>query len=109
MKAFMDKDFLLETVTAKHLYHDYAAGMPLVDYHCHISPRRFMRTGGLTTFERKGGWIDFDTGTVAYGESLDEASERLLDFILAAANGQKTCAELRGTREISIFKDGVVL
>ena len=39
MKEFMDKDFLLETVTARHLYHDYAASMPLVDYHCHISPR----------------------------------------------------------------------
>lgn len=39
MKEFMDRDFLLETETAKHLYHDYAAGMPLVDYHCHISPR----------------------------------------------------------------------
>ena len=39
MKAFMDKDFLLETETAKHLYHDYAAAMPLADYHCHISPR----------------------------------------------------------------------
>ncbi len=39
MKEFMDKDFLLETATARHLYHDYAAAMPLVDYHCHISPR----------------------------------------------------------------------
>lgn len=39
MKAFMDKDFILETETARHLYHDYAAHMPLVDYHCHISPR----------------------------------------------------------------------
>ena len=39
MKKFMDKDFLLETETAKHLYHDYAAEMPLVDYHCHISPK----------------------------------------------------------------------
>ena len=39
MKAFMDKDFLLETPTAKHLYHDYAAGMPLADYHCHLNPR----------------------------------------------------------------------
>ena len=39
MKAFMDKDFLLETETARHLYHDYAAKMPLVDYHCHISPK----------------------------------------------------------------------
>ena len=39
MKEFMDKDFLLETVTARHLYHDYAAAMPLVDYHCHIPPQ----------------------------------------------------------------------
>ncbi len=39
MKAFMDKDFLLETETAKHLFHDYAEAMPLVDYHCHISPK----------------------------------------------------------------------
>ncbi len=35
----MDKDFLLETETAKHLYHDYAAHMPLCDYHCHLSPK----------------------------------------------------------------------
>ena len=35
----MDRDFLLETETAKHLFHDYAEQMPLVDYHCHISPR----------------------------------------------------------------------
>ena len=39
MKAFMDKDFLLETETAKHLFHDYSEALPLVDYHCHISPR----------------------------------------------------------------------
>ncbi len=39
MKEFMDKDFLLETATAKHLFHDYAEHQPLVDYHCHISPR----------------------------------------------------------------------
>ncbi len=39
MKPFMDRDFLLETQTARHLFHDYAEAMPLVDYHCHISPR----------------------------------------------------------------------
>ena len=39
MKEFMDKDFLLGTDTAKHLFHDYAETMPLVDYHCHIPPR----------------------------------------------------------------------
>ena len=39
MKAFMDKNFLLETETARHLYHDYAAPLPIIDYHCHIPPR----------------------------------------------------------------------
>ena len=36
MKAFMDKDFMLQSATAQHLYHDYAADMPICDYHCHI-------------------------------------------------------------------------
>lgn len=39
MKAFMDKDFLLETETAKRLYHNYAKVTPILDYHCHINPR----------------------------------------------------------------------
>ena len=38
MKQFMDKDFLLSTETAKKLYFDYAAKMPILDYHCHINP-----------------------------------------------------------------------
>ncbi len=39
MKNFMDKDFLLKTETAKHLYHNYAAKLPIIDYHCHINPK----------------------------------------------------------------------
>ena len=39
MKKFMDKDFLLETETAKELFHDYAAVVPVLDYHCHIDPQ----------------------------------------------------------------------
>lgn len=35
----MDKDFLLETETAQKLYHEYAAKMPILDYHCHINPQ----------------------------------------------------------------------
>jgi glucuronate isomerase len=34
----MDKDFLLETKAARELYHSYAAPMPIIDYHCHLSP-----------------------------------------------------------------------
>ena len=39
MKKFMDEEFLLTTETAKKLYHEYAEVMPILDYHCHISPR----------------------------------------------------------------------
>ena len=39
MQTFMSKDFLLQTETARHLYHDYAAKLPLIDYHCHLNPR----------------------------------------------------------------------
>jgi glucuronate isomerase len=38
MKSFITSDFLLETDTAGQLYHDYAATLPIVDYHCHLSP-----------------------------------------------------------------------
>lgn len=39
MKKFMDEDFLLSTDTAKHLFFDYAKDMPIIDYHCHLSPK----------------------------------------------------------------------
>ena len=39
MKEFMNKDFLLSSETAKHLYYDYAAAQPIIDYHCHLNPQ----------------------------------------------------------------------
>ena len=39
MKKFMDEDFLLATETAKNLYHNYAEKLPIIDYHCHLSPQ----------------------------------------------------------------------
>lgn len=38
MRPFLNEDFLLETKTAQRLYHDYAAGLPIIDYHCHLPP-----------------------------------------------------------------------
>jgi glucuronate isomerase len=38
MKAFLNEDFLLETKTAQQLYHEYAAALPIIDYHCHLPP-----------------------------------------------------------------------
>ena len=39
MKEFMDKDFLLCTETSRKLYHEHAAKMPIIDYHCHLVPK----------------------------------------------------------------------
>ena len=39
IKPFMDKDFLLDTGTAKVLYHEEAASLPIIDYHCHLNPK----------------------------------------------------------------------
>ncbi len=36
MKSFLDENFLLQTETAKKLFHDFAGNMPVIDYHCHL-------------------------------------------------------------------------
>ena len=40
MKEFMGDDFLLQTGTAKKLYIEHAAQMPIFDYHCHLPPQQ---------------------------------------------------------------------
>ncbi len=83
MNAFMDKNFLLSTDTAKTLYHVYAAKCPIIDYHCHISPReiyedlryenitqvwlggdhykwRLMRCAGVDEYYITGGASDYE-------------------------------------------------
>jgi glucuronate isomerase len=37
MTPFLSEDFLLQTQTAKTLYHQFAANMPIYDYHCHLA------------------------------------------------------------------------
>jgi glucuronate isomerase len=36
---FIHEDFLLNNAAARRLYHDYAEGEPVLDYHCHLPPR----------------------------------------------------------------------
>lgn len=36
MQPFLSENFLLQTETARRLYHDYAKGQPIFDYHCHL-------------------------------------------------------------------------
>jgi len=39
-KPFMNQNFLLSNDTARALYHEHAARMPIIDYHCHIDPQQ---------------------------------------------------------------------
>ncbi len=53
MKDFINDDFLLQSDVAKELYHTYAKGLPIIDYHCHLNPqeiandRRFDNLGQI--------------------------------------------------------------
>jgi glucuronate isomerase len=39
---FIHDDFLLESEPARELYHGYAAGLPIIDYHCHLIPQEIV-------------------------------------------------------------------
>ncbi len=59
--------------------------------------------------QKKHGWIDFDAGVLLEDPDLDKHGKRLLDAVIRVAEGEETCSEKTGYREISIFKDGVTL
>ena len=59
--------------------------------------------------EKKRNWIDFDASPVLSGVSMEELTDRFLEYIISVANGNETKNEINGYREISIFKDGVTL
>ncbi|MEY4569619.1 MAG: glucuronate isomerase [Verrucomicrobiota bacterium] len=37
--AYLDENFLLYSPTARRLFHEVAKDQPIIDYHCHLSPR----------------------------------------------------------------------
>jgi len=43
LSHFIHEDFLLETDTARDLYHRFAKSQPILDYHCHLSPAEVAR------------------------------------------------------------------
>ena len=49
--AYLDENFLLHSSTARRLFHEVGKGQPIIDYHCHLSPREIAgnrRWGNLT-------------------------------------------------------------
>ena len=60
-------------------------------------------------YEKKSNWLDFNAGSIVDGESISDAAKRLFEKVVAVASGTPTKNEVNGFREISIFKNGVVL
>ena len=60
----------------------------------------------LALAQKKPNWIDFDASPLLEGRDLTDS---LLDFVIRTASGEETANEKNGYREISIFKDGIVL
>lgn len=59
--------------------------------------------------ERKANWIDFDSSALLDGTDMDTLADSLFDYICKVSSGEETKNELNDYREISIFKDGIVL
>lgn len=57
----------------------------------------------------KQNWIDFNAGTLVEDEEPQAVLERLIEKVIATANGDKLHHEKTGFKEIAIFKTGVTL
>ena len=58
MKPFMDEEFLLDTPTARELYHGVAERQPIVDYHCHVSPQEIAENRAYANLTQL--WLEGD-------------------------------------------------
>lgn len=55
---FITDDFLLETPEARTLYHEYASGLPILDYHNHLDPGRI--AGNVRFRNLTEAWLEGD-------------------------------------------------
>ena len=60
-------------------------------------------------YKNKPNWIDFNAGELVDGTEMHSLLRKFIDKIISVANGEQTCNEKNGYREISIFKNGVTL
>ena len=60
-------------------------------------------------FHNKPHWIDFNAGEIAENTSMNEVCEKFIHYVIDVASGKKVNNELKGYREIAIFKTGVTL
>lgn len=55
---FLDEDFLLTNATACRLYHEFASGLPIIDFHSHVSPYEIAQNKAFSTITEL--WLGAD-------------------------------------------------
>ena len=60
-------------------------------------------------YKNKPHWIDFNAGEIVQGRSISDVCEDFITYVIDVASGKKVNNELKGYREIAIFKTGVTL
>lgn len=60
-------------------------------------------------YKNKPHWIDFNAGEIVYGRAINDVCEEFIQYIIEVASDRKVNNELKGYREIAIFKTGVTL
>ncbi len=70
--AFLDDDFLLTNAPAKTLFHQYADGLPIIDFHCHLNPQEIYENKPFKNMTRI--WINEGTYGDHYKWRLERAN-----------------------------------
>ena len=59
--------------------------------------------------KRKSNWIDFNAGELIESNDFENMTEEIFKLLIDIASGRQTNNEQNGYRDISIFKDGVIM
>lgn len=70
--AFLDDDFLLTNEPAKQLFHQYAADLPIIDFHCHLNPQEIYENRNFKNITRI--WLNEGTYGDHYKWRLERAN-----------------------------------
>lgn len=60
-------------------------------------------------YNKKRNWIDFNAGEIVDGKDINFLANELQSLLFDVLNGHKTRNELNNYRDISVFKDGVIM
>ena len=59
--------------------------------------------------DKKTTWIDFNAGELVEGQTMEDMTKKMFDYVLSVASGKKVKAEISGFHDFAIFKQGVTL